>query len=1331
MADTKLLDFTASVTPTQLDIRVKNVSKQALAESLLIEIKLPIYLVSSEVADAVEVAREKNLDANCTVKMESLANLVTVPKGWSSWAADEMTEKLAIIRIFNDRDQNNHTASPAKLDSGDGFTLGVPLTPQEQPTHVEIPYGYRYPSESREDKFEVATAGARTRKPKVSLKTNQASPSTIKPETEVTITWEVENGVSATLYGPLPGGNSRMSLSSDPAGNYNGSLGIYAVGPATYILQAEVRGSDGQPNEIVIKTLSIDIFSVGHYAYLKVRPDRVLPYGVVEVDWAVWGADKAFLVAGRDALKLTLTEQNLSGNYQGTGVWPVIAPAEKGIQRASLTIQLSSGQKVDHKPDEFLIEYWDALDNINCTGALIGMAVSGPKMALLTSEGLSIAVVGKNGIVSTFSRKSSEAPKAWLALGALDNAFLVLQRTNNDGIRVARYTQEGTLQGLAIDLPDEVMPIVQQAGSVFDLAVLGQRAYVVVETGGPGKTQRRAYSVRFDPSAEVRPEPNLERLPQYRVLSFDKALYALHRNSGQMLRFDLDKQGNLQPPLRAESAVQSGESMIRQGLLVPADGILLVLGPSSTPPLNALDVTGSLHYNQEKAPETSSSELPKDLVYNPQQNHWIPCGHGLDIERGAVAAFREGESKRLWVVQPDHKMNTLPGAFEHFFAPGYVDSFKPWVLPSLLDGKREVTIINKSGVHLFPVNDACRAADMDDITSDSLAELGSAPSLFGADTKKKVTILYNQKNPGTVRLHFMAGKMVPKTWNPKIPRLPSPYYLLQVTLSGTDLSKVSSVFTRLGTDGKVIEFTETRIDHPASGPVTVPPANRLLEKLSLVIVNNTTHKLNLYPSPGPGEVGESAKLTITYATPGFSISIPEIEKVGMSNVNFDFALPRGIELSATNEPQQSSVRVNTDHLHMPGMRVQFLKAGSPPFEYYRYDGSKGQIPGLAEDAYVCLISMRDEKDLPGVRLGDPAANARFLYVPLAKPGLNPNVWLWRLDLTTLAYAEFPVNARSDVFSLPNSVCVSGEYLNKLSPPGSPRMQHLAAMFSDKKLYRGGELLQDLVISKSFSEYDQISALAMDTIGGVLMIARKNEYVQFEQRPVYFLVRLFGGDISVWKLDKNYFPEVGPPLASSYDTRRVAIGKPGGLLVVDLVEDQTKLVDIPNAGEPAYVTFTREWIYCAHATRLFELNGPHQAVKGRDLSVTRLRIANTDERQTIHLPNVESDFAMTGNTRQAFVAGVQRKEEVAFTLAPSPDEKEIFVSASTSIMKIDTGSFTLRPWNIKVDLPCRLITVTEGWGNAWTLYALGSHYTGDGTTVDDYKTRLYKLPVPKG
>ncbi len=115
---------------------------------------------------------------------------------------------------------------------------------------------------------------------------------------------------------------------------------------------------------------------------------------------------------------------------------------------------------------------------------------------------------------------------------------------------------------------------------------------------------------------------------------------------------------------------------------------------------------------------------------------------------------------------------------------------------------------------------------------------------------------------------------------------------------------------------------------------------------------------------------------------------------------------------------------------------------------------------------------------------------------------------------------------------------------------------------------------------------------------------------------------------------------------------------------------------------------------------------------------------------IALPDVQSNFGITGNTRQSFGVATQYKEEVAFTLAVSPDNTGLFVSAGTEILKINTASFTLTQWRATVELPCRLSHVTEALGKAWTVHAVGSNYVGNGTTVDQYKTHLYAIPAPK-
>src|SRR4029079_398137 len=133
--------------------------------------------------------------------------------------------------------------------------------------------------------------------------------------------------------------------------------------------------------------------------------------------------------------------------------------------------------------------------------------------------------------------------------------------------------------------------------------------------------------------------------------------------------------GALGPPLHAASAVRivNGEekSMIRDGLLVPTGRVLVVLSQTSVPALNSLeeyDLHNVLNYESTSSTDES---IPQDLVYNPQKNYWARCGHALDIKKGAVAAFRDGGSPRLWVTQPDGETHTLPVGSENLFVRDY------------------------------------------------------------------------------------------------------------------------------------------------------------------------------------------------------------------------------------------------------------------------------------------------------------------------------------------------------------------------------------------------------------------------------------------------------------------------------------------------------------------------------------------------------------------------------------------------------------------------------------------------------------------------------------
>jgi hypothetical protein len=73
---------------------------------------------------------------------------------------------------------------------------------------------------------------------------------------------------------------------------------------------------------------------------LRLLPDRALPHDRVEVQWAVWGVKNATILFGSHlAYNLQLTEQDLSRNYQGVGIWPVRIPGDQQREIVSLRMK--------------------------------------------------------------------------------------------------------------------------------------------------------------------------------------------------------------------------------------------------------------------------------------------------------------------------------------------------------------------------------------------------------------------------------------------------------------------------------------------------------------------------------------------------------------------------------------------------------------------------------------------------------------------------------------------------------------------------------------------------------------------------------------------------------------------------------------------------------------------------------------------------------------------------------------------------------------------------------------------------------------------------------
>ena len=233
--------------------------------------------------------------------------------------------------------------------------------------------------------------------PEVTLTTDAKNPSMIVPKTPVKIFWHIKDGVSATIRGPLPGGNSEWSLSTDPTSPFKISDGMFqitAVGPVTYLLQAEVKRPDGKPNVQVFRMLSLDVYTKGKYGYLEARPVRVLPYGLVEIDWAAWGFNFVIIETESGSRKIPLTDMTLSGFHQGVGVMRITAGNPDRFKESKVRLNIEADQRLRNEAETaFNVVTWTGL-NPTFTGQPIGLAVAIPNLALLTTDGLWIAKVG-------------------------------------------------------------------------------------------------------------------------------------------------------------------------------------------------------------------------------------------------------------------------------------------------------------------------------------------------------------------------------------------------------------------------------------------------------------------------------------------------------------------------------------------------------------------------------------------------------------------------------------------------------------------------------------------------------------------------------------------------------------------------------------------------------------------------------------------------------------------------------------------------------------------------------------------------------------------------
>ncbi len=1314
MADNATLSFTvAGVTPTQLDILVKNTGAEPLSKALMIELKIPIYLVSKQIKDAVERADKKNQNQRTTASKESLANVVTAATGWSTWAATERTESLAVVRLYNDLSQTGTKVEPASFAAGTEFKLTIPLSSLDKPVQVEIPYSYRYPNEGRsgiqtDGKLKMTSSGSTT-KSKVTLTTTHPSPTAIQPGTKLLIEWEVENGISATLYGPLPNGISQMQFSSDEAATNKirkGSIELYAVGAATYVLQAVVPGATPKSDEMVVRTLQLAVKSADNYSYLGVRPPKVMPHGTLEVDWAVWGIEKTWLSVGNDyEIELNLTEQDINQAYQGSGIWRVVAPQAPGTVSALLELQVEK-KRQHSKTVEFIVAAWQH-DTVSFSGKPVGLAVKAPKLALLTTEALLLAEVGfsdSGPLDLDFKRVAIENAKAQLAIAATDTGFVVLQQTNKDGLQLVRYLDDGTRDGLPVDLPDTVQQLVRSPHKTFDLT-FRKRIFVAAESQGENG-YRRVFSLPNTAKPQIQREPLLESLHGYRLLVFDSALFAVSQGTGRMFRFQQDDNGKLGQPREAARAVKNGTSMIHRGLMIPVGRVLVVLCPSSIPLVDTMDVTGMLMYLFLKRPK---AKIAQDLVYNPQQDQWIPCGRGLEVQQTSVAAFRCSASKRLYVVDPDGKAHSLAGAVEHLFVPQFIDGLSSQDLPPYF-GTRKYTIKNDTGIHFEQMKEVYRKAGFDDFSAHGMAEVIEAPREFINRNTETFEFRCNEATPGAMTLRYLAY----------VPEGVAHDYMLEIHFS-TDHSSIMSVIKRLAIDEQgmisVAEIPGTMVKHDPSKPIVLPPASSLTKAAKLKVISLSGYLFAVrHPlEPINGEFSNENQLRnpieIDYKTPLFTVFVTD---AGELRFDVDFTLPKGIEISPRSTRQTKQIRIDPE------------KAGK-----FNIDSISFKEP----DEYECAIRYREKKNLEALYIGDGVASedGKSIYLPIANPENPSRPQVWQIDTGTLVTIASVGFQGKDIFSVPNSIALLKD--------------RLVAMLEEKNVAILDHSLQIKYI-ETLSNVTAVPVMAgfrRENALGFLCLnePRPGKYNYFYSRKHVSQDRLI--DDGNYPLDS--LPSAGPqnrppgipawlsdsncaPMVVKLDATMAAICIKGGLLTIDTRREfEPNVIRIESAGGPEAIMYASNGqIFCAHSH-----------VNEQSLLVTRIGFTSSDGNKSISLPGPV--VYMNRDTRQLEAPTLQTKDVRAVSML-EPAVGAICVSHGKNIYLIKKENMSVEA-SVTVDLPCRLIRVKHEWpphgrheifGGAapcWIVYAIGADYAGSGGRPQSrWKTELYKLGFDK-
>jgi len=225
-------------------------------------------------------------------------------------------------------------------------------------------------------------------------------------------------------------------------------------------------------------------------------------------------------------------------------------------------------------------------------------------------------------------------------------------------------------------------------------------------------------------------------------------------------------------------------------------------------------------------------------------------------------------------------------------------------------------------------------------------------------TQFDIEIGYNEANPAPVIIRFQLARRMQT--NPEVD------YLLEVSFSGPNLSTVSSCINRVAAvqSNHLIsneEIAGSRTQYSTdSNVIEVPKPARLDEVFGILIVNSSaqfrikTDQLRL----GPTYVLDTAQFAINSEFPGFLLKFDgRVTTQGVVTVDLNYALPLGIEVLGSSQPQTKLVRIANDKAQ--NIQVKTVAVWKPGDPAVQMQGSNKMIlPESPSPVFVCQLDYK-------------------------------------------------------------------------------------------------------------------------------------------------------------------------------------------------------------------------------------------------------------------------------------------------------------------------------------------------------------------------------------